>query len=215
MEINKIILGAFGYVYEYRTVLARALVIPFLILIMISAIPQEWLDFSSILLLGFISLFIYAAFAITVHRTILIGSKAVPRWGIYKLTKREFKFVLCFVGIGIAMIPISFFQQIPFFGSILSTLLACYIFSRLSLVFPAIATDTPLSFREPWNLTQNYQLPMLIIIIIFPLLLSIPETILINIPHTQIFVEIVSFFTSIFVVAALSVAFKVINENTE
>lgn len=216
MEIKKVILGAFGYVYVYRVAFAKSLVIPFILfLIVISLVPYVWLDSSSSFGLALLSMMIYVVFAITTHRIIIIGPTAVPKWGFYKLTKRELSFVLHIIGIGLIMVPITLFQLIPFFGSILTTVLLSYIFSRLSLVFPAIATDDPMSFKESWNATRNHQLLMLIIVIIFPLGLSIPETILMNIPHTRILVNILSVVTYIFGVAALSVAFQVIKEKSK
>ena len=213
MDIKRTIWGAFGYVYVYRTPFAKALLVPIAILVILGAIPIQEPGSALMVLLTILPLFIYTLLAITTHRIILLGPESVPEWGVYIPRKREFHFVLYSIGMGLCMIPLGFLALIPTVGWVIAVIAIIYMMARLSLVFPAIATDQSWSFPDSWKATRNHQALMLIVVAIFPFAISIPEQLLRHLPYMGLLVNLLSAFTMVFVVAALSVAFKIITEN--
>lgn len=213
MDIKRTIWGAFGYVYVYRTPFAKALLVPIAILVILGAIPIQEPGSTLMVLLTILPLFIYTLLAITTHRIILLGPESVPEWGVYIPRKREFHFVLYSIGMGLCMIPFGFLALIPTVGWVIAVIAIIYMMARLSLVFPAIATDQSWSFPDSWKATRNHQALMLIVVAIFPFAISIPEQLLRHLPYMGLLVNLLSAFTMVFVVAALSVAFKIITEN--
>ena len=55
---------------------------------------------------------------------------------------------------------------------------------------------------------------MMVVVAIFPFVISIPEQLLSNLPYAGVFVNLLSALTMVFVVAAVSVAFQVITERS-
>ena len=215
MSIKRTILGAFGYVYEYRETFAKALLIPIIILIALETIPFPEVGLTPTILLAITSLFIYTILAITTHRIILLGPKSVPEWGMYFPQKRELNFILYSIALVLCMIPFGFLFLVPNIGWAIAIIGIVYISARLSLVFPAIATDQSWSFSDSWKATQSHQVLMMIVVAIFPFVISVPEYLLSELPYVEVLVSLLSAFTMVFVVAALSVAFQVITENSD
>jgi len=213
MYIKRTICGAFGYVYEYRKPFAKALLVPISILVLLGAIPIQEASSALMVLLNIVPLFIYTVLAIITHRIILLGPESVSEWGLYVPGKREFYFVLYSIGFGLLMIPLGFFALIPAIGWALAVLATIYTMARLFLVFPAIATDQGWSFSDSWTATKNHQVLMMVVVAIFPFVIGIPEQVLNHVPYAGAFVNLLSAFTMVFVVAALSVAFQVITES--
>ena len=210
MEFKKIVLGAFGYIFQYKKELAKALFVPFVIYVA--------LDFSVLIrpnpfgafFIGVLSIGIQTIFAITTHRMVLLGPASVPNWGVYTWSKRETFFALHLIGLAIILIPIGFLSLIPTIGIVIAVALICWLLGRLSLVFPAIAIDQGVSFKYSWELTKNRNILMFLVVIIFPILLTLPAFALSYLPYTTLLSSIVSTFATIFVVSSLSVAYKVI-----
>lgn len=213
-NIKRAIIGTFGYVFEYWKTLGKALLIPFLLLLAIDLYEYEMEspNVGLVILLTIISVFLNAIFAITTHRVVLLGPDSVPTWGLYKLTGREIKFVLYIIGLGLLMIPAGLLSIIPLVGFVLMILLIAYLAGRLSLVFPAIATDYPMTFGESWQATENHQLFMVAIVVVFPIAIAVPEALLGYVPYGGILISVISLLTTVFVVSALSMAFKIIKE---
>lgn len=210
MEIKRTIGGAFGYVYAYRTQFAKALVLPVTVIVALGAIPRHDLGVALVLVLTAVRLLVYSILAITTHRMILLGPQAVAEWGVYLPQKREFYFMLVSIGMGLTMVPFGVLTLIPVIGLVVAVIGMVYTLARLSLVFPAIATDRRWSFADSWKATQSHQVLMIVVVGIFPFILSVPGQLLSHIPHTRLAVNVLSAFTMIFIVAALSVAFQVI-----
>ena len=213
MDIKRTIWGAFGYVYEFRKPFSKALLLPIIILSVLGVIPVQEHGFALMVLLTILPLFIYTVLAITTHRIILLGPDSVSEWGVYVPRKREFHFILYSVGLGLLMAPFGFLALIPTIGWVMAIVAIIYMMARLSLVFPAIATDQGWSFSDSWKATKNHQVLMIIVVAIFPFVISIPEKLLSYVPYAGLLVNLLSAFTMVFVVAALSVAFQVITEN--
>lgn len=214
----EILTKAFRYVYGYRMQLGKALLFPLSIM---AAIGLYESDSESISWLSLITVFlaeilVHTVVAINTHRIILMGPPSVPEWGIFKPSKRELIFILYSISIGLITIPLSLFALIPIIGFPVAFLAIAYVIGRSSLVFPAVATDHRWTFSDSWRATKNYQILMMVIAVGFPIIMGLPEFLLGFFPHATMLAKIVSVLTFVFVVAALSIAFKAIaNERNE
>lgn len=213
MEIWKTIAGAFGYVFEFRKSLIKALIVPIAAMVLIGFAHPLELGISGYIAISLLSLIMYTIIAVTTHRVILLGPSSIPEWGALKPTKRQFIFILYSIGMGLCLIPIGFLGLIPTVGSYIAFLAMAYLLGRFSLVFPAVATDQDWSFSDSWEATKKHQVLMLVVVIVFPIVMGIPEKFLSSFPYMQALVNVISSLTLVFVVAALSVAFKVIGES--
>lgn len=206
-------MGALGYVYHYKIQFLKILVFPFLFFTVYylnaSLSDNAFYSWGGI----FAVWIIYTQIAVVTHRIILLGPNSVPNWGVYIPTTRELNFFVKSFIMGLLMIPVSILNIFPDVGPYLFTIVSCYLFSRLSLVFPSIAVDSPWSFSDSWVITKDHQILMLVVILIFPLVITIPELLLSELPYTSLLVTFISLITLVIMVAALSVAFKVINES--
>jgi hypothetical protein len=212
MEFKKVVAGALVYVYQYRQVLLKALAIPFVAYLLIDAATLLDIHPALAWLLAALGVGVQAIFAITTHRVVLLGPSSVSTWGITSWSKRETFFVLHVIGLGLLMIPISLVGFIPIIGALVALVLICWVTGRLSLVFPGIAVDKGVSFKLSWEMTQNYQMLMFLVVILFPMLLAIPAIILNFIPYTFLLSSFISTFVIVFQVAALSMAYQLISE---
>ncbi len=131
-----------------------------------------------------LSIGVQAIFAITTHRIVLLGPGSVSKWGITSWSERETYFVIDVLALSVLMIPMMSLASIPVIGLYVAPALTCWIFGRLSLVFPSIALDKGVSFKQSWELTKNHQLLMFLVVVIFPLMLAIPAVILDSMPYT-------------------------------
>lgn len=212
MEFKRVIAGAFVYVIENKQALTKALAIPFVAYLLIDA--SIFLDLPSALafVLAVLSVGVQAIFAITTHRVLLLGPGSVSPWGITSWSKRETFFVLHIIGLGFLIMVLSIIGFIPFIGSVVALVLICWVMGRLSLVFPGIAVDKGVSFGLSWEMTQNYQMLMFLVVILFPILLAIPAIMLTFVPYTFLLSSFISTFVIVFQVAALSVVYQLITE---
>ena len=209
--LKKILFGSLGYVYYYRGHLCTALAVPFLMLILLDMIDLLEPNIILILFKNILSVLIQTLFAIVTHRIILLGPEAVPKWGLMKWTRRETLFILHVIGIAAAVMPASLLIVItPGGGWIAVLAIYCWIVGRFSLVFPAIAVGDKVSFGTSWALTKNYQPLMFIVVMIFPLFLAIPAILISYIPFFFFLASAISTLAAIFVVATLSITYKVI-----
>ncbi len=128
---------------------------------------------------------IYAIFSIATHRMVLLGPESVPKWGITSWSKRETYFILHAVGIGLLLFPLALLGMIPIIGSVVAVTIYLWLLGRLSLVFPGIAIDKGVTFKLSWDLTANYQISILLVILVPPLILAIP-TLVLGIARTRL-----------------------------
>jgi len=212
MEFQKVISGAFYYVLKYKLQLAKALAVPFVAFLAIDAIYVPELNDLASWVLGFLSILLQSLIAITTHRIVLLGPASVPTWGIRSFSKREFFFVLHVFGLTAVTIPVALIGVTSVVGLVAAVILMCWLVGRLSLVFPGIATDKGVTFKVSWKLTQNYQGLMSMVVVLFPLMLSIPSLLLQLLPHSRIIGTFIESFATVFQVAALSMAYHLITD---
>lgn len=210
MGFNEVALGAVGYVLELKRPLAKALLLPFVFYLVIEIVAEFELNLTAYVFLTILSVLVQTIFAITTHRMILLGPQFVPEWGQLSWSRRETFFALHVVGLGLVLASVCLLWFIPVVGWILAIGLTIWLAARLSLVFPAIAINHGVTFGLSWKLTKNYQLLMMGVVIVFPLLFLIPIALFGLIPYTLLLTNFLEVFATVFMVAALSVAYKVI-----
>lgn len=212
MEFKKVVFGAFYMVNNYKERLCTALAIPFSIYVLIEACALLDLEPAITWLLSTIAIVAQAIFAITTHRIVLLGPDSVPKWGITSWSKRETYFILHIIGLGLMMIPIGLVGIIPVVGAIAALVLICWLLGRFSLVFPGIAVDKGVSFKLSWELTENHQLAMFLVVVIFPIMLGIPTVLFGLVPYGSFISAVFAAFVIVFEIAALSLAYQKITE---
>lgn len=212
MPFKIIILGTLGYVFEYRRILVRALFVPFALYMTLDAINLYQPDAVASFLLGILSLMVQTIFAITTHRVMLLGPQSIPSWGVLGWSRRETLFALHMIGLSLILMPLAFLVYIPVVGWAIATVLVIWIFGRLSLVFPTIAIDRAVSFRDSWQLTRRHQALMIFVVIVFPFVLMIPVYLLRLLPYSFVLTSFFTTLATVFTVTALSVAYKYISK---
>ncbi len=200
--------SAIRYVFEYKGALIKALIIPFCLYLLLDLAEYLELTTTAKVIASILGWIAHTLFAVTTHRIVLLGPESIPKWGALSWSKRETLFALHMLGLGVVVIPLAIFGFVPFIGVLLVICSAFWVIGRLSLVFPAIAIDQGVSFKYSWNITRNYQLLMVLVVIVFPILLWVPALLLSFIPYGFIGASILSTFATVFTVAALSVTYK-------
>lgn len=214
MTFKEVIWEAIGYVVLYKRQLSQALLIPLTLSILVNmASASDELNSFSSAVLTLLSIVVQTLFAITTHRIILLGPEAVPKWGLFKWSKRETFFALHLLGLGIISTLILMLVFIPFVGLLFASGLIIWGVGRLSLVFPGIAVDQGVTFKLSWAITKNHQMLMCLVVAVFPTLLLIPTIPLSFLPYSLPITSFLTAFATVFMVAALSVTYKVIYQN--
>jgi hypothetical protein len=207
-KFKYVVSGSIRYVWKLKVILTRALLIPFGFYIALDLYDEDNSNSVVSIIIFVISLSVHTLFAITTHRIILLGPDSVSKWGIQKWTKRETMFALHVLGLGLIVMPIYVLSFVPVIGWLIAFSLIFWFVGRFSLVFPAIAIDQGFSYKHSWQLTKKHQLLMMLIVIFFPLALTLPAIIIGAIPYTFLLTSILSTLSTVFTVAALSVTYK-------
>ncbi len=237
----KLIIEAGKNIFQHKAVLAKALSIPsliyFAILLAWGLTPEDTKNIPLGIFLGLVYLAIQTIIAVTTHRLVLLGSGAITQWGWFRWKKRETNFTLyvmgvfgILLGIGILWLivlnlikpfPISLFYATTF----ILWLPVSYITGRVSLVFPSVAIDHGIGFKESWELSEGYGVLMMWIVIISELFLIVPELlnqVLSLLASNEIFLTLIYVLTNmlyilitVFTIAALSLAYIHIRNEKE
>ena len=77
----------------------------------------------------------------------------------------------------------------------------------MSLVFPSIAIDKKFDFKDSWDATKGHKLMMFVVVAVFPFTLGVFEFMLGRIQGITFVLQLISLFTTIYIVATLSVAY--------
>jgi len=149
--------------------------------------------FSGHALFGWLSFLIQAAlyglFAITCHRLALIGDHSVPDYGLKIWTPRESRYLGWFFVVLIVWLLFSFVVNSIYVSAIIKDVEAgasvesfestrrwlnllyiplVYILCRLSVLYPAIAVDQPVTAQWAWRFTAHNGLRLGVIVGILP-----------------------------------------------
>jgi hypothetical protein len=167
LPVIEIIIHTLSIFWKSKTSIIAALIIPYIVMGLIE-ILQPYIVIKMGRLMGFaltlLSSLVYALFAVSCHRIILLGSSAIPKFGLIIPSMREIRFFCWGVGIAIIIfivtfvmiIPLSFMKFIP--KSILVILILLpifYVMARFTLIFPAVAVDQHPSLNWAWDRSRD------------------------------------------------------------
>lgn len=156
------------------------------------------------ILLMTLNIYFYTVFTVRCHRLFLLNElsdslKESLFWG-----KRNTKFMFASIGLSsgivILFVPIifiifvmnNFFVSQDFLSEYLLYIIIipfCYLFSRLSLVFPEIAIDKEYGFHRAWKLSSGNGWKLFFLTSIIPIVESI---IIVNINSEQVLFKLVT-----------------------
>lgn len=214
---KEIINNSFSLLVKKREVLARALLIPFIFLLVIYYIGKIYPNISN-----FPSLMISIAVAIATHRILLKEEEFPVKWGYFEFGSREFKYFRYTLLICLLCLPSLLCLFIPIIGTFLTVIICLILISRMSLVFPAIALDEDMSVWDSWNNTKHYKLITFFSIIVFPTIITLAVGIVYSLvinflvkvvsPQLEILYVILDLFITVLVVSTLSSTYKFIGK---
>lgn len=178
MNNRDLINEAFKVVFDNQRRFIEALVIPFSMLVGLDLL--DLLEVPEVLgwVLGILGLLIYANFAIVTHRLVILGNDSVPRFGLTRVSNRELLFVAYSIGVtvvpGVLFLPVLMMDEgaIETVYTLIAAMAYVYIVARISLVLPGTAIDKWLTIPMSWSLTSPYQRSMVVVVILFPIVLS-------------------------------------------
>lgn len=188
------------------------------------------------ILLGWLSFLIqmlpYILFAITCHRLALIGDHSVPTYGLLTWTQRESRYLGWLIVITLICMLISYVINSYFVSQMVNDLEAgaspeslqsswrftylayipiLYVFSRLSVLYPAIALDQQINAQWAWQATARNGWRLTLIVGVLPWILYYLVNLLLRDNATFVeygVVRIIGFFLLAVEVVALSFSYK-------
>lgn len=232
---KNLIMKSIKDIFDNYEAIGKAVLIPTILLLILNFASSSLTSSAEIfsmtsLFFIFLSILVDIIILITVHRILILGRDAVPLWGIQKFEQREFSFFLKYLTVAIVFIlgvavvtSLLHFLGISIFASIFLTMTIGAIFvSRVSLVFPAIAVDIKMSFKESFEFTKDFKALIFVTVIVFPILFSIVfggiYTFIISMlassisSHLNLLLVLLNVAISVFLVSALSNTYIYISE---
>ena len=208
-EALEIFLQALDRMLQAAHPLLRSLSLLLVLLLILAAAlysspSNGWNTLLVYLLLGYAHVMV----AINTHRVLLMDAEQLPRWGNQLFGMRELMFSLYTIGITLACILPGMLVYIPFVGWVLALIGIAFVVARFSLVLPAIATDRKWTFATAWEASEPHQWVLMILLMGVPVLLGLAESLLALIPYSAALLWLFSMFTTVLVIAVLSVAFE-------
>lgn len=217
---KEIIKVTFEKLFSKWQAVTKALIFPLIILMVVEVYTKQMqtaktFSATEFGILMILSVLASVYIAVTTHRILLLGEESVPSWGSFRFTYRELTYLgKTFLLAFLLAIPIVIVSLVGNFFALAGLMIAVILFSRLSLVFPAISIDEPLSFRDSWELTKDYKFLTFLTLILFPSILalvvgfvySIVIGFLMKLISPQLFVlsAILDVFITVFIVGFLS-----------
>jgi hypothetical protein len=200
---------AFGSLIEYKAQIIKVLAAPFIFLVMFSLFEFFYSDKIPLTISFAVPFLIGMTAAITIHRIILVGEKSVSISRLFKIKKRNIRFIGNAIAVILLITPLLFLSVIPVFGKPLALFIIFYFFSRVSLVFPAIASDNSLTFLQSWKATNNFKTQQLVLIVGILLITLIVIGFLIHaIPGVGWLASLIVFIMLIYMSAVLSIVYR-------
>lgn len=185
----------------------RLLLVPLILLIVLGTIPYtpQYPLLTSFVTL--VELFLYASIAVTIHRIVLLDPNSdIP--SPLEPKKRVFKFILYTIAVGIICIPAGFLALVPVIGVTLTIFAMGYIAGRFALMFPSVAIDRELTFKESWSFTQYHHITMFLVVGVIPFIVNIPIRLMSGSPTMAIIANILSAATTVYLVTTVSVCYE-------
>ncbi|PHR73517.1 MAG: hypothetical protein COA66_03770 [Arcobacter sp.] len=240
---KRIFLNTISSILNKRVVLFRALLLPSLLLIILNALFIK--DFHNLYIavpFFILSLIVSITIAISTHRILLLQDSKINTWGLFSFEKREYEYFKASLSLMVIVIISAFIGLILFgiptwiLGYILgeqsSSLLliflplavliyVCIILSRVSLIFPSIALEKSMGFKESWDKTSEHKVLCFITIVIVPIVFAFGLNFLISniLSFNNLLYycvnAILGVFTNVLIISALSNTYKYIFEENE
>lgn len=157
-------------VWRLRIHLLQALLAPAILLLAFAWLPPLLLP---------LRYAVYAVFAITCHRIVLLGPESLPnRWGIY-FSRRELRYalyalivVVCLVS-AFAVISLLSLLAAPLLGQwagrelpLIVFAVLIYLFARVCILFPGTAVDQAWSIPACWTVTRGYGIRLTVLVLL-------------------------------------------------
>lgn len=172
----------------------------------------------------------FAPFAIPCHRIVLLGPSSIASGARWRWTRRETRFALSltqlFATSALVMMVLLFVwafltsaiadlknpQAVSYLGPILAIAAGSYVFSRLSIIFPSIAIDEPLTIRSAWQMSRGNGWRLLIIVVIFFYVQKAAQTL---VHHESLLLASMALVNvlAIFGIVALSLSYSELRKN--
>jgi hypothetical protein len=219
---KEIINNGLNSILENYKTLIGALTIPTIFLILINYWSISGVEGVEKFVVIVLTIMLDVVIAITVHRVILLGENSVPRFGYFWVGKKGFGFLIASIGIGlIAILPILLAAFVVKYSLLLTIIIAIatsMILSRLFLVFPAIASDRDIDYKDSWEYTKENTLLIFIVAIFTPFIIvsfiTLIYTLLIQFlmnlisPELNILFVFLNLVSSVIFISMLSASFK-------
>jgi hypothetical protein len=169
-----------------------------------------------------------ALFSVTCHRLVLMDPRNISSKPVLRFKGRELRFLYWIITLGMITLVIAMpgvllalvllhylYGNVTGAGSMFATVLAAvpavYVLSRLSVIFPAIATDQPFSLRGAWEMTAINGWRMMVITAGLPVLIAVLLGLFYREEATlaeSVFLSLVGTILSAIEVVALSLAYQ-------
>ena len=184
------------------------------------------IDYSLIIYYLF-NLLIISLVLVSCHRIFLMSNEDIKKTKILRFGVREWNFLAWFIKTGlIILLPYYLFSliiegigiTITFIDNILFIPLL-YVFSRLSLVFPATAVGSKnTSFTDAWKLSQNNGWHLTFLVGFIPWCLGLAEELLFNLTDYHLVIDFIWLIIGLFELGLLSISYAYLKgyiEDTE
>jgi len=209
------ILKGISAVISRKTALTKALFLPLAIyLVLIQLMQSSQTSLAVPIVSGIISLMILVIISVAIHR-IIIEEREIVFAGLISFGVRERGYLLAYFVSFLFFLPCMGFLLIPNIGEHIATVVGAYIFSRISLMFPSVSIDAPMSAKESWKATENYQVMMFTLIFLFSVFFTTLGWFASKLSVPGLLVDIFSIVAIVFFVGALSEAYKIIMAKIE
>ena len=172
--ITDISKNVFAVLAQHGQQLLTSLAIPFLLLFSVGIALSDGQSNAITLPFALLISAIQGIVALITHR-ISLAPDTVPTLGLNQFTMREGIFLVYFVGIfgSINALQEMVFNLVGPLTFLLMAVVIIWVLSRISLTFPALAVGDYVPLRSSWEMTKPFQRPMLMVVVVFPVVVSI------------------------------------------
>lgn len=226
ISIKEVLSVTMGLIIDKKKEIFESLKYPLLGIISLSLLNFEKVESFNLQFILFLilSTYLYVLITIKCHRIALLDEEEFGLRQVFTWNSRCTNFLIATIllsfALGLLTLPtimlLSFLfgvisnDNINFtYLMIIGTVPAGYIFARLSLIFPAIATDRDKSFRSAWELSKGNGWQLFIIVLFFPWLANSATSFLSNeYFFTKIILSIFGVLVLVFEVMLLSKSYQ-------
>jgi hypothetical protein len=218
----RVLLMSARAVVHRKVALFRVLVIPVIVWLCCAlfidldpSFASPLLNLALYILFSMLSIFMFVVIAVSTHRVILIEERIGSVSRLKLVGNKEWQYILALFELMFYCLPCAVFLFIPNVGATIATVIAAYVVSRLSLIFPSIAIDVPMNPRASWQATKQHQILMFIVVFVFSLVFTSIEWLMTKAGVPGFIVSVFSVISIVFLVAALSEAYKEVMSSLE